>query len=297
MSDDLTKVGIVIPVHNRRDITLQGLRSLARIDTTGLDLRIFIVDDGSTDGTSDAIRAEFPDVQIIVGDGNLHYAAGTNRGIEAAMAWDADFIAAMNDDAVFHEQFLLRLLSAAKGHPRSVVGGLLLLWNEPHRVFQVGQVWKTLRGGWEIPQDLTVFNIPESAFEVECLVGNCVLIPSEAVRECGLLDERRFPHGWGDAQYFVKLSKAGWKLLVEPRSYVWCEPNTYPLPLHKQTIRNRIKILLQDERHPLNLKRQFVLRWESAPSKFAGFAAFVVYCCNLALKAAGLRSVEQLPAG
>ncbi len=293
MTDILTKVGIVIPVYNRREITLQGLRSLAKIDIAGLDVRTFIVDDGSTDGTSDAIRKEFPEVEIIAGDGTLHYAAGTNRGIEAAIAWSADYIAAMNDDAVFHDQFLLRLIAAATTEPRSVVGGLLLLWDEPHRVFQVGQVWKTLKGGWEIPQDLTAFTVPKEAFEVECLVGNCVLIPAAAIRECGVLDEKQFPHGWGDAQYFARLSKAGWKLLVEPRSYVWCEPNTYPPPLHQLTLKRRLNILFKDERNPLNLKRQFVQRWESAPSKFAALAAFIVYCANLGLKAVGIRSFEK----
>lgn len=292
MSETLKKVGIVIPVYNRREITLQGLRSLARIDTAGLDVRTFIVDDGSTDGTSDAIRGEFPEVKTIAGDGTLHYAAGTNRGIEAAMAWGADYIAAMNDDAVFHEQFLQRMIEAAEAHPRSVIGGLLLLWNEPHKVFQVGQVWRTLRGGWEIPDDLTAFNVPKEAFEVECIVGNCVLIPAAAVRECGVMDEKRFPHGWGDAQYMARLSKAGWRMMIEPRSYVWCEPNTNPPPLHTLTLAKRLNILFKDERNPLNLKRQFVARWHSAPSKFAAFAAFIVYCFKLGLKAVGMRPFE-----
>jgi GT2 family glycosyltransferase len=295
MTDALAKVGIVIPVHNRREITLQGLRSLARIDTAGLDVRTFIVDDGSTDGTSDAIRSEFPEVELIAGDGTLHYAAGTNRGIEAAMAWGCDFVAAMNDDAVFHEQFLRRMINAAKATPRSVIGGLLLLWDEPHRVFQVGQTWHTLSGGWEIPGDLTAFTVGGVAFEVECLVGNCVLIPADAIRECGILDEKRFPYGWGDAQYMARLRKAGWNLLVEPRAYVWCEPNTYPAPLHRLSIRKRADILFRDERNPLNLKRQFVLRWESAPSRFAAVAAFLVYCLKIGLKAAGLRPFEQRP--
>ncbi len=293
MNDNLIRVGIVIPVHNRREITLQGLRSLARAETTGLNVKTFIVDDGSTDGTSEAIRAEFPEIEIIYGDGSLHYAAGTNRGIDAAMEWGADYIAAMNDDAVFHDQFLRRLVATAEAFPRSIVGGLLLLWDQPHKVFQVGQVWKTFRGGWEIPQDLTAFSMPADPFEVECIVGNCVLIPSEAVRECGKMDEKRFPHGWGDAQYMARLRKAGWKLLIEPRAYIWCEPNTYPPPLHKLSLAKRLNVLFRDDRNPLNLKRQFVLRWESAPSKIAAVLAFFVYCFGLGLKAVGIRPSEH----
>ncbi|MBX3282190.1 MAG: glycosyltransferase family 2 protein [Acidobacteria bacterium] len=290
MTEAARKVAIVIPVYNRREITLQGLRSLARVDRSGLDVRIFIVDDGSTDGTSDAIRAEFPDVVLIQGDGTLHYAAGTNRGIEAALKWDAEFIATINDDAVFHDQFLQRLIRTADSNPRSVVGGLLLLWDEPHKVFQVGQTWHTLAGGWVIPSDLTAFNVPQNAFEVECLVGNCLMLPAASIRECGSMDEKRFPHGWGDAQWMARFTKAGWKLLVEPKAYVWCEPNTYPKPLHEMSKGKILRTLLFDKRHPLNLQRQFVARWESAPSRPKAVAAFLVYLGQLAGKTLGFAS-------
>jgi len=287
MPENARKVAIVIPVYNRREITLQGLRSLARIDRTGLDVRIFIVDDGSTDGTSDAIRSEFPDVVIIQGDGTLHYAAGTNRGIDAALEWDAEFVATMNDDAVFHDQFLQRLVKTADENPRSIVGGLLLLWDEPHKVFQVGQTWHTFQGGWVIPGDWTAFNVPQSAFPVECLVGNCLLLPTASIRECGLMDEKRFPHGWGDAQWMMRFAKAGWKLLVEPKAYVWCEPNTYPRPLHEMSKGKILRTLLFDKRHPLNLSRQFIARWESAPTRPKAVASFVAYLGQLAGKTLG----------
>lgn len=284
MTRQLTKVALVIPVYNRRETTLQGLASLSRINRAGLDVKIFVVDDGSPDGTGAAVTEKFPDVEVIYGDGHLHYAAGTNRGIEAALAWNPDYVAAMNDDAVFHPEFLQRLIRTAEAHPRSVVGALLLLWDEPHKVFQVGQVWRTWRGGWQIPQHLTAFNVPGEAFEVECIVGNCVLFPVGAIRECGLMDERKFPHGWGDAQYLMRMRKAGWQLLIEPKALVWCEPNTYPAPLHTLSVRDRLKILLANERHPLNLKRQFVARWESSPGKIRAAVAFGVYCFQMGLK-------------
>jgi len=284
MNENLIKVEIVIPVYNRRDTTLQGLRSLSRIDKTGLDVHIIIVDDGSTDGTSEAVRQNFPEVQVVAGDGTLHYAAGTNRGISVALALKPDFIVTANDDAVFHEEFLQRLIKTAQNNPRSIVGALLLLWNEPHKVFQVGQVWKTFRGGWEIPENLTAFSVPQKAFEVECLVGNCVLFPLEAILENGLMDERKFPHGWGDAQYLMRMRKAGWRLLVEPKSYVWCEPNTYPKPLHQMPLRETFKVLFRNRRHPLNLQRQFIARWESAPTKIQAFLSYLVYLLTLSTK-------------
>jgi len=279
------RVALVIPVFNRRETTIQALRSLSRIDSIGLDVRIFVVDDGSTDGTSEAIRHEFPEVSLVFGDGTLHYAGGTNRGIRAALEWKAEYIVTMNDDSIFHEKFLQRLTETARNNKHSVVGALLLLLNEPHKVFQVGPVWKTWQGGWQIPEDMTAFTVSQSAFEVETIVGNCVLFPAEAIKECGLMDESRFPYGWGDAQYLVRMRKAGWKLLIDPRAYVWCEPNTYPPPLHQLPLRETLRILLIDERHPLNLKRQFVARWHSAPTNGRSLVAFAVYSTKLAGKA------------
>lgn len=284
MQTSLTRVAIVIPVHNRRQITLQCLRSLSRIASDGLDVSIFVVDDGSTDGTSAEIAREFPEVNLIQGDGALHYAAGTNRGIEAALNWAPDYIVTMNDDAVFHEQFLQKLVETAKLNEHSIVGSLLLLWDEPHRVFQVGQVWKTLHGGWVIPENLTTFNVPQTAFDVECIVGNCVLFPVKAILENGLMDEKKFPHGWGDAQYLMRMRKAGWRLLVEPRSYVWCEPNTYPSTLHELSAGKILHVLFKDRRHPLNLQRQFIARWESAPNRLAAVSSYVVYLISLFAK-------------
>ena len=285
MSEPLTKVALVIPVYNRRDTTLQALKSLSRIDKRELDVRVYIVDDGSTDGTSDAIREHYPDTHLIQGDGTLHYAAGTNRGISAALEWEPDYIVAMNDDAVFHEQFLQRMIATARKHPRSIVGALLLLWNEPHKVFQVGQVWNTWKGGWQIPEDLTAFRVPQTAFEVECIVGNCVLFPTGAIRECGLMDEKKFPHGWGDAQYLMRMRKGGWKLLIEPKAYVWCEPNTNPTPLHQLKPAEILRVLFVNKRHPLNLQRQFIARWESAPSRPQALISYIAYLAEFSGKA------------
>jgi GT2 family glycosyltransferase len=246
-----------------------------------LDFRVFIVDDGSTDGTSDAIREQYKEVEIIEGTGQLHYAGGTNAGMRAAREWSPDFYLLMNDDAVFHEQFLHRLVETAIDNSRSVVGALLLLWDRPHAVFQVGQKWKTSQGGWIIPEGLTAFTVGSEPFDVECLVGNCTLVPSQAVEECGILDEETFPHGWGDAQYFMRLRESGWRLMVNPRSYVWCEPNTNPPPLHTKPVKDIISILFMNRKHPLNFQRQFIARWESAPNRLLAIPAFGVYVLSL----------------
>ena len=284
MEQGTIKVALVIPVFNRRETTLQGLQSLSRINTDGLDVKIYVVDDASPDGTAHAIEENYPEVELLHGDGFLHYAGGTSLGMEAALEWNPDFIVTMNDDSVFHEYFLQRLIKTAQDNPNSIVGALLLLWDEPHKVFQVGQTWQTLYGGWRIPTDLTAFTVPQKPFEVECIVGNCVLFPVKAVIENGLMDGERFKYGWGDAQYLMRMRKAGWKLLIEPKSYVWCEPNSYPAPLHTLSKKRVLQNLFVNRRNPLNLKTHFLALWDSSPTKVQAILAYFFYLVKLGFK-------------
>ena len=148
MSADEIRVAIVTPVHNRRAITMQCLRSLSRLNAHGLDIRTIVVDDGSTDGTADAIESQFPDIEVIKAAGDLWFSEGTNVGIRAALTTGPNYILMMNDDQVFDANFLKFMIETAEKYPRSLVGPLLLLWDEPHKLFQTSPRWETLAGGW-----------------------------------------------------------------------------------------------------------------------------------------------------
>lgn len=281
------KVEIVFPCHNRREITLQCLRSLARIDKTGLEVHIVVVDDGSTDGTSDAIRREFPEVEIFAGDGNLWFTAGTNRGIEAALKHKPDYVLCINDDEIFDSRFLRRMVDTAEANPRSIVGALLVLWDDMKTVFQVAPRWKTLQGGWRHYYQQTVHTVPDKAFEVGLIVGNCVLVPVEAIRECGLMDERNFVN-FGDAEWTPRMRKRGWRLLLEPQARVFCQPNVPPKSLRNHSWKELYQTLWADRRKLQNLRVQFRSLWVGAPTKAHAVAAFTVHVGRLGLQSTRL---------
>jgi len=68
----------IIPVHNRKEFTRNCLRSLQR-QTVSDRLRIIVVDDGSEDGTDEMLAAEFPEVIVLRGDGNLFWTAAKQK--------------------------------------------------------------------------------------------------------------------------------------------------------------------------------------------------------------------------
>ncbi len=281
MGERLIKVAIVTPVYNRREITMNCLRSLSRIESEGLDVSVFIVDDGSSDGTSGAIAAEFPGVHVIQGTGDLWFTEGTNVGVREAMRHDPDYVLMINDDAVFDQSFLKNMVETAEANERSIVGSLLLLWDTPHRLFQVAPLWDVWSGGWKHWYEQTVWTIPKVPWQVDLIVGNCVLVPAEAIRQHGLMDSRRFPN-FGDAEYTPRLKKAGWKLLIDPSARVFCQPNTPPKRLSKVPFREKFRMLVTDLGHPHNLRRRFYAGFYGAPNRFEGVLSFFVFLARAA---------------
>lgn len=275
------RVALVLPVHNRRVLTLRALRSLGRCARTDLALRVIVVDDGSTDGTSAAVRTAFPEVELLHGDGTLFYAGGTNLGLRAALDGGVDYVIAANDDAVFDLDVLDALVACARAHPRSVVGALLLSWATPHRVFQVAPTWHTWSGGWCLPAALDIWSLPRTPFEVQSLAGNCLLLPAAALLEVGLMDARNFPQHGADLDLCTRLRRAGWSLLVEPRARVFCQPNTPP-SLGASSWGARVRALLRERTHPHNLRVLWLTRWRTAPTRPDALLAFVVFMLRLA---------------
>jgi GT2 family glycosyltransferase len=94
------KVFVIIPVHNRKHFTYECLDSLTQQSYSNIS--IIVVDDGSTDGTSEMIARYFSEVKVLHGDGYLWWTGAINFGIKEALriATHEDFILVINDDVI-----------------------------------------------------------------------------------------------------------------------------------------------------------------------------------------------------
>src|SRR5690349_10490763 len=105
-------VCVVIPVHNRKSFTYDCIISLYN-QTVHAD-EIIVVDDGSTDGTREMLRKDFPDVHVLSGNGNLFWTASINKGIRYGLELGADHILTMNNDTIASRTFVEKMIEGAR---------------------------------------------------------------------------------------------------------------------------------------------------------------------------------------
>ncbi len=214
------KVFAVIPVHNGIQHTLVLIRALTPIFPS--NGKIVVVDDGSTDQTDAVLRSEHPEVVVLTGDGNLWWSGAMNVGSRYALDHDADYILFLNNDILLHPQFLEELLLGAKEFPKALISSKILSADEPWRVWSMGgvNVWSRgkhcMRGCFELDDGRW-----EKPIEADWLPGMSVLVPADVFRKGIWVDQAAFPQYCGDADFTMRARKAGFKLIVWPRSRIY----------------------------------------------------------------------------
>jgi GT2 family glycosyltransferase len=198
------KVSIVIPVYNRRETTLRCLKVL-REQGIFAWAQIWVVDDGSSDGTSEAIREAHAEVKLLLGDGGLWWSQAICLGMEAAMQDGADFVVWLNDDCTPRPGALSRLVKVSA--ERQAVTTAPCELRETGALHYGGFIKK--KSGLQMLQAL-----PGECVPCDSVCGNCVCIPRAVVKKVGLVDAAVFPHMWGDADYGLRVKAAGFPLFV-----------------------------------------------------------------------------------
>ena len=189
---------VVIPVFNRRQYTRDCLLSLRQ--QTRTDFRVVVVDDGSTDGTAEMLAREFPEVEVVIGNGQLFWTAGVNAGIRRALALQATRVMTMNNDVLALPDFMAQMLAAAERHPTALLGPLELDVRTGQPVYGGERLdWRT-----NTRRDLLAELPPaerRGLHPVTYLPGRGLLVPLAVIETIGLFDERRLPHYLADFDY------------------------------------------------------------------------------------------------
>lgn len=174
------KIAVLIASHNRRDVTLGCMSRL--LPQLGDDDGVYLVDDGSQDGTAAAaVGLNDKRIKVINGDGSLYWAKGMRKAWEAAVVGkqDWDGYLWLNDDTELKPDAIAKML-AADGGERIVVGEL-----------------ENAKG------EIVYGTRPSGLF-----TGNCVLVPRKVYEQLGMICGD-YSHAWADSDYAMKAKRGG----------------------------------------------------------------------------------------
>lgn len=222
-------VAVLMTCHNRSPLTVRCLRALWSQELPPeVNFRVYLVDDNSKDGTSQAVAQEFPAIRILRGPGNLFWCRGMRLAWQEAAQENPDFFLWLNDDTQLLPGAVEQLLQTAASDsshplPAVVVGSC----QDPEtKMFTYGgQIRRGLHPGRLIPVIPNGNMQPCDTFE-----GNVVLVPRLVFEKVGLLDS--FRHAMGDTDYGYRATRAGCVIRVAPTFVALCarnRPATLPI--------------------------------------------------------------------
>jgi GT2 family glycosyltransferase len=199
-------IAVLLTCHNRKEKTLLCLSALYKcILQEKYAFEVFLADDGSTDGTVQVVREEFPQVNIIQGDGNLYWNRGMHKAWKtAAETKDYDYYLWLNDDTILFSYALQELLECSiSENDGKIICGSTCSTSNRETITYGGRTKGKLMSPTGEKQTCENFN------------GNIVLIPRYVYHNLGLNDPV-FHHSWGDLDYGLRAGKLGIDSIVAP---------------------------------------------------------------------------------
>lgn len=185
-------VSIIIVNYNTRQLLLDCLESVIA-HTRGCSYEIIVADNGSSDGSLEAVREAFPEVVALDLGSNIGFGRANNA---AAKHVGGDYLFLLNSDTLLHDDAVTRLWEYASSHPEAgVVGGCLTdasgapamsFGRFPGVAAEIGYLLTRVKG--------RAFGIPQSRepFEVDFVTGADMMIPRSLYEEMGGFDENIF---------------------------------------------------------------------------------------------------------
>ncbi len=217
------KIHIVIPVFNgweQTKICLDALRS-----SLYKNLKIIVVDHGSTDGTKGNLSAGYPEVTRIIGESTLWWTGATNLGIKTAISADATDIILLNNDSYVTRETIGTLLHHAQRAGEAIIAPRQKSrYNESEIASSASTCFLLGFPTFVLPKIFTYHSDKKNLKPVRLIMGGRgTLIPVSIFKRIGLFDEINLPHYGADHDFYLRCRKQCVPLFVANDAFIYVD--------------------------------------------------------------------------
>ncbi len=220
-----TRIAVVILTVNQRERTLRCLERLYR-SARPLDFDVLVWDNGSGDGTANAVSAAYPEVVVRGSTSNLGVAGGRNAAAEAArQIYRPDLLLFLDNDMAVAPGFVAALAAPFLEDTRGVVGqtqAKLRLAAAPERINDGGGCRLELWLGRSRPVGYGEVDRGQFDRRARCICcGGAMMVRADLFRRLGGFDEAFNPFGPEDVDFSLRLQAAGFESWYVPAAVAW----------------------------------------------------------------------------
>jgi GT2 family glycosyltransferase len=213
----MLKLSVVIPNWNGKETIAECLDSL-RIQSLGC--QIIVVENGSTDGSLEFISQTYPEIELVIHQKNLGFAAGVNAGIKRAIANNSDYVALFNNDAVAEKDWLQNLTKVMEQNDKTGIVTCKFLDIKAEYLDSTGDQYTT----WGLPyprgRGELASNKYDEQTEIFAASGGASLYRISMLKQIGLFDEDFFAY-YEDVDISFRAQLAGWKVIYAPKAVAY----------------------------------------------------------------------------
>lgn len=214
-------VSVIIVNWNGKENLEECLASLFKIKYSSIE--VIVVDNGSSDGSVDLVKKDFPSVKIVETKKNFGFAQGNNLGYEKSAG---DYILFLNNDCIVTDNFLEKLVFYLKDNPIVGIVQPTIFFHRPNtllhkKINSIGSF--LLKSGFLYHQDYGKKFVQQKyqhPFEVFSAYGACFLTRREIIKKIGLFDKDYFAY-FEETDLCHRAWLAGYTVMTDPGVYVF----------------------------------------------------------------------------
>jgi GT2 family glycosyltransferase len=221
MPTEFPMVYCIILNLNGREMLLETLDSVKRM--TYPNFKVVVVDNGSTDGSPDAVRTKSPWAILIENGKNLGFGEGNNVGMRYALQCGADWVFLLNNDIIVNPDLLTHMMNVAVSDQSiGILSPKIYYHSKPTTLWYAGgniNYWTGIishRGLRE--EDHGQYDRVQ---DTHYITGCAFLIKREVLEKVGMFDPVYYPAYAEDADLAVRTQRAGYRLVYVPQAMLW----------------------------------------------------------------------------